>query len=181
MNPRTEQRSQRSGASPVATAVGLTLCIVLGLLLACNITILLKGTLDPDTPPSVLGVTPLVVLSGSMSDDRDQLDTALGNQAAWFDADTVTAGLYIVVEEDTPGKPADPEDPDLPTDPDHPDQPDTPDGGDSGGGDGYIRPQVPDTGDNSHFTAYLVLMAVSGVLLLLLLWDRWRERKCGGS
>ena len=31
------------------------------------------------------------------NDQRDQVDTALGNRAAWQEADRVTAGLYIVV------------------------------------------------------------------------------------
>lgn len=36
----------------------------------------------------------------SVSPERDDIDTALGNKAAWQQPDTVTAGLYIVVEED---------------------------------------------------------------------------------
>lgn len=34
------------------------------------------------------------------SDERDQLDTALGNKAAWETADEVQVGLYIVVMDD---------------------------------------------------------------------------------
>ena len=87
------------------------------------------------------------------SDQRDQVDTALGNEAAWVEADEVTAGLYIVVMED-----------EDPGDPGEPDQP-------------YIPPEVPKTGDNSHPTLYLTLMAISGVVLVLLLWDRRQEKK----
>ena len=87
------------------------------------------------------------------SDQRDQVDTALGNEAAWVEADEVTAGLYIVVMED-----------EDPGDPGEPDQP-------------YIPPAVPKTGDNSHPTLYLTLMAISGVVLVLLLWDRRQEKK----
>ena len=43
------------------------LCIVFALLLVCNLTIIIKGAINPDSPPSVLGVTPLAVQSGSMS------------------------------------------------------------------------------------------------------------------
>ena len=81
------------------------------------------------------------------------MDTALGNEAAWVEADEVTAGLYIVVMED-----------EDPGDPGEPDQP-------------YIPPEVPKTGDNSHPTLYLTLMAISGVVLVLLLWDRRQEKK----
>ena len=36
-------------------------------MLVCNVIIIVKGTLHPETPPTVLGVAPMVVLSGSMS------------------------------------------------------------------------------------------------------------------
>lgn len=51
----------------VLTVVGAVLCVVFAFMLICNITIIVKGTLYPEMPPSVLGTTPLVVLSGSMS------------------------------------------------------------------------------------------------------------------
>lgn len=52
-----------------AAVFGGLLCIVLGFLLLCNLIILVKGTLNPEKPPSVFGVTPMIVLSGSMSGD----------------------------------------------------------------------------------------------------------------
>ena len=59
---------KKTAASRTAlSVVGLILCIVFGLLLICNVTIIVKGVLSPERPPSVLGVTPLVVQSGSMS------------------------------------------------------------------------------------------------------------------
>lgn len=133
------------------------------------------------------------------SDQRDQVDTALGNEAACIEADEVTVGLYIVVmENEDPGDP-DPEDPENPDpenpdpedpdpenpdpetpDPENPDpeNPDPEDPGDTGEPDQpYIPPEVPKTGDNSHPTLYLTLMAISGVVLVLLLWDRRQEKK----
>jgi len=53
--------------SKLMSALGLILCIVFGAMLLCNLTIIIKGTLYPEKPPSVLGITPMVVLSGSMS------------------------------------------------------------------------------------------------------------------
>lgn len=49
------------------TVVGLVLCVIFGFMLICNLTIIIKGTLHPEKPPAVLGITPMVVLSGSMS------------------------------------------------------------------------------------------------------------------
>lgn len=53
----------------ILTGVGILLCAVFGLMLIFNITIIIKGLVNPDTPPSVFGLTPLVVKSGSMSSD----------------------------------------------------------------------------------------------------------------
>ncbi len=50
------------------TAIALVLCVIFGFMLICNIVIIVKGNTS-DRPPSVLGVTPMVVLSGSMSGD----------------------------------------------------------------------------------------------------------------
>ena len=60
------EEEPRRGMSAVEV-VGLVLCVVFALLLACNLTIIIKGAITPDTPPSVLGITPLAVQSGSMS------------------------------------------------------------------------------------------------------------------
>lgn len=51
------------------TVIGIVLCVVFGALLIMNLTIIIKGLVNPDEPPSVFGVTPMVVKSGSMSSD----------------------------------------------------------------------------------------------------------------
>ncbi len=53
----------------IVSAIGILLIIVFGLLLLFNITIIVKGLINSDVPPSVFGITPLVVKSGSMSSD----------------------------------------------------------------------------------------------------------------
>ena len=63
---KKESKSLPNKALPI---IGLVLCVVLGFMLICNLTIIIKGTLYPERPPSVLGLTPMVVLSGSMSGD----------------------------------------------------------------------------------------------------------------
>lgn len=50
-----------------SSIIGIVMCVVFGVMLLCNLVIIIKGTLNPDVPPSVLGVTPMVVQSGSMS------------------------------------------------------------------------------------------------------------------
>lgn len=55
------------GIHKVGSVIGIILCVIFGFMLICNLTIIIKGSLKPDTPPSVLGTTPMVVLTGSMS------------------------------------------------------------------------------------------------------------------
>ncbi len=51
----------------IITVIGIVLCALLGIILLCNLTIIIKGVINPDRPPSIFGVTPMVVQSGSMS------------------------------------------------------------------------------------------------------------------
>lgn len=66
-----EKENIRSKKDLVKMIVGIALCVILGFILVCNLTIIIKGSVNPDTPPSVFGITPLVVLSGSMSGEDD--------------------------------------------------------------------------------------------------------------
>lgn len=50
---------------------GFILFAVFSVALILNITIITKGIIDPSMPPSILGITPLVVQSGSMSGTQD--------------------------------------------------------------------------------------------------------------
>lgn len=71
MENREECKERKGASSRALTIVGAVLCVIFGLMLICNLTIIIKGMIDPDRPPSVFGVTPLVVLSGSMSGDEE--------------------------------------------------------------------------------------------------------------
>lgn len=51
----------------VSSVIGLILCIIFGLMLIFNLVIIVQGIVNPASPPSVFGLTPLVVQSGSMS------------------------------------------------------------------------------------------------------------------
>lgn len=109
------------------------------------------------------------------SDERDQTDTDLGNRAAWEIPDEVQAGLYIVVAEDS--EPVDPENPD----PGGPEDPDSGDYDTLDSDDTYTYPQAPRTGDVRSMVLYLLLLAVSAVLLGLLILDRRKEKQCKKS
>ena len=47
------------------------MCVVFGILLLFYVIIVIKGTVTPEVPPSVFGVTPMVVQSGSMSGNAE--------------------------------------------------------------------------------------------------------------
>ena len=51
--------------------VGAVLCCIFAVILVCNLTIIIKGVVNPKVPPSVFGVTPMVVQSGSMSGNAE--------------------------------------------------------------------------------------------------------------
>ncbi len=59
-------KSNMPKAIRIVTSV---LCVILALILIGNLTIIIKGALNPDRPPSVLGFTSMATLSGSMSSD----------------------------------------------------------------------------------------------------------------
>jgi len=55
--------------SIVGRVVGIILCLALAFLLVCNVVIIIKGSSDDQKPPAVFGITPMIVLSQSMSGD----------------------------------------------------------------------------------------------------------------
>ena len=71
VNTQTTEKPKMTKQDKIKMIVGIAICVILGFVLVCNLTIIIKGSVNPDTPPSVFGVTPLVVLSGSMSGDAD--------------------------------------------------------------------------------------------------------------
>ncbi len=67
-----QESEKKSGAfSRVLSVLGGIVCVLLGFLLICNMVIIVKGTIYPERPPSVFGITPFVVKSGSMSGTRE--------------------------------------------------------------------------------------------------------------
>ncbi len=66
-----EQPAEKKRRFGVLSVIGIVLCVVLVLMLVCNLAIIIQGSLNPDEPPKLLGVTPLVVLTDSMSGDAE--------------------------------------------------------------------------------------------------------------
>ena len=62
---------KQNAVKTVGAVIGALLCAVFAFLLICNLTIIIKGTVNPEKPPTVFGVTPMVVLSGSMSGNAE--------------------------------------------------------------------------------------------------------------
>lgn len=67
----SKNEGSKSITQKVLTAVGAALCVLFSFLLVCNMVIIIRGSVAPEKPPSVFGITPMVVLSGSMSGDAE--------------------------------------------------------------------------------------------------------------
>ncbi len=52
-------------------SIWIFLIAFFGFLLVCNIVVLIKSTVNPDSPPKIFGMLPMAVKSGSMSGDRE--------------------------------------------------------------------------------------------------------------
>lgn len=66
-----EKENKQSKKQLVQTIIGAVLCVILGFVLVCNLTIIIKGSIHPEEPPSIFSVTPLVVVSESMEGTQD--------------------------------------------------------------------------------------------------------------
>lgn len=86
--------------SRVLSIISIVMIVILAVILLANFTIIIKGTLNPDKPPSLFGVTPLVVMTGSMEGDAvdsfpegtlilvkdaEEIDLNAGDVIAFFD------------------------------------------------------------------------------------------------
>ena len=71
MQKATTKKKSSSKSNRLLSVIGVLLCVIFGGVLLCNVMLILKSNINPDEPPSVLGVTPFTVLSGSMSGERE--------------------------------------------------------------------------------------------------------------
>lgn len=101
MDSKQKTKETKSGLQRTLSVVGLILCIVFGFMLLCNLIIIVKGTISPEKPPSVFGITPMVVQSGSMSGDAsDHIEVGDLVFAVKANADELKVGDIISFMED---------------------------------------------------------------------------------
>ncbi len=103
----------------ILLAMGAVLCCLFALMLACNLTIIVKGVIHPEIPPSVCGVTPMVVQSGSMSGSaEDHIEVGdliftvkpdlaklqVGDIISYMDGDIAVTHRIVDIKTDSDGK-----------------------------------------------------------------------------
>lgn len=100
----------------VGQLIGVLLCVLFGSLLLANVAIIVEGTMDPDRPPSLFGLTPMVVMSGSMKGtidvgdmifvDNSPVETVKqGDIISFLENKTVVTHRVISVTKDDKGRP----------------------------------------------------------------------------
>ncbi len=67
-----KQTALRTRFDKILTGIGIALCAILIPCLIINVTMIVKSYTSKDEVPSFLGVTPLIVLSGSMEPEIDE-------------------------------------------------------------------------------------------------------------
>ena len=94
-HPSSEVASDQAGTTvghKIGTAIGALLCVILIPILIVNCILLFKGASSSDEVPSVGGVVPFIVLSGSMEPEIQAGDLIICQQA---DASQVKKGDII--------------------------------------------------------------------------------------
>ena len=61
----------RSKGDIAALVILIVLAVILIPILAINLTLIIKGSVNEDVPPSVFGIAPMAVTTGSMDGDRE--------------------------------------------------------------------------------------------------------------
>lgn len=96
-----QEKKTGSRGHRVVSVIGLALCVIFGFMLICNMVIIIKGSVNPEKPPSVFGITPMVVLSGSMSGTaEDHIEAGDLVFVGKADADKLVVGDIIAFMEE---------------------------------------------------------------------------------
>ena len=91
--------SQEKEASKVLKVISACICVFLALILVCNLTIIIKGTINPDTPPGVGGFTSMIVMSGSMSGTAED-HIEVGDIVTFMEGKTAVTHRIVEINED---------------------------------------------------------------------------------
>ena len=66
-----KQGQRRTVRSVIVSTILIVLCIVLLPVLACNLTLIIKGSIYPDEPPAVFGIAPFAVTTDDMTGEDE--------------------------------------------------------------------------------------------------------------
>lgn len=92
------QKEKKRGG--IFTVISAVICVILAIILISNVTLIVKGSLSPDRPPSVFGITTMMVMSGSMSGDApDHIEVGDMVVAKAVDPTTLEVGNIITFME----------------------------------------------------------------------------------
>lgn len=67
-------KEKRSALQKVSTILGVVLCVIFIPMIIINVVMIVRSYTDPDHMPSVLGISPVIVMSGSMSPEFETGD-----------------------------------------------------------------------------------------------------------
>ena len=93
-----QNREKSSGSNKVLTIVGIVLCVILIPILVINLTLIIRSYVNADEVPTIGGVAPLIVLTGSMEPkiksgdlifvkEIEPAEVKVGDVIAFFDPD----------------------------------------------------------------------------------------------
>ena len=73
MQEEAKEKKKRTNGDIASLVILIVLAVILVPIFAINLTLIIKGSIDPDVPPDVFGVAPMAVTTGSM--DGDEADS----------------------------------------------------------------------------------------------------------
>lgn len=73
MQEEVKEKKKRTKGDIASLVILIVLAVILVPIFAINLTLIIKGSIDPDVPPDVFGVAPMAVTTGSM--DGDEADS----------------------------------------------------------------------------------------------------------
>lgn len=73
MQEEAKEKKKRTKGDIASLVILIVLAVILVPIFAINLTLIIKGSIDPDVPPNVFGVAPMAVTTGSM--DGDEADS----------------------------------------------------------------------------------------------------------
>ncbi|MCL2300916.1 MAG: signal peptidase I [Firmicutes bacterium] len=96
-----DKEKQGGALHKAGTALGILLILLLLPMIACNVTLIVKSFLRPEKVPTIFGVAPLIVLSGSMREEIQVNDLIFVKEQ---DPDTLEVGDVIAYQSVDRGK-----------------------------------------------------------------------------